>query len=85
MAMGMRLLHLDRPAALGLQVPRAHIGDTPYPLNFHGMIESYVAGLPFLRNTMIGDLLYTGLLFGGFALLERRFDGLREHPAAQPA
>ena len=62
-----------------------HIGDTPYPLNFNGMIESYVAGLPFLRNTVIGDLLYTVLLFGGFALLERRFDGLREHPAAQPA
>jgi hypothetical protein len=62
-----------------------HIGDTPYPLNFQGMIESYVAGLPFLRNTLTGDLLYTALLFGGFALLERRFDSLREHPAAQPA
>jgi hypothetical protein len=62
-----------------------HIGDTPYPLNFQGMIESYVAALPFFRNTVLGDLLYTGLLFGGFALLERRFDSLKELPAAQPA
>jgi hypothetical protein len=62
-----------------------HIGDTPYPLNVHGMVESYVAALPFFRNTLIGDLLYTALLFGGFALLESRFVMLRESPLPQAA
>jgi hypothetical protein len=62
-----------------------HIGNTPYPLNFNGMIESYVAALPFFRNTVIGDLLYTALLFGGFALLETRFAALKEHRVPQAA
>jgi hypothetical protein len=56
-----------------------------YPQTFAGMIASYVAAIPFFANTVAGDLFYTALLFGGFALLERRFDGLREHPAAQAA
>jgi hypothetical protein len=56
-----------------------------YPQTFAGMMASYVAAIPFFANTITGDLFYTALLFGGFALLERRFDGLREHPAAQAA
>jgi uncharacterized protein DUF6580 len=32
----------------------------------------YAAALPFFRNTLLGDALYTAALFGGFALLERR-------------
>jgi hypothetical protein len=54
-----------------------------YPATFAGIMTSYVAAIPFFANTVAGDLFYTALLFGGFALLERRFDGLREHPAAQ--
>jgi len=56
-----------------------------YPQTFAGMMASYVAAIPFFANTVAGDLFYTALLFGGFALLERRFDGLREHTAAQAA
>ncbi len=33
---------------------------------------------PVFLDTVQGDLLYTALLFGGFALLERRFAALRE-------
>jgi hypothetical protein len=62
-----------------------HIHGGLYPMTSDGMIASYVAAIPFFRNTVVGDLLYTAILFGGFALLEHRFDGLREHPAAQPA
>jgi hypothetical protein len=32
---------------------------------------------------MMGDLLYTAVLFGGFALLERQFPALRTE-AAEP-
>lgn len=33
-----------------------------------GLLASYTAGLPFFRNTLLGDLFFTGLLFGSYAL-----------------
>jgi len=55
-----------------------------YSMNGTGLIECYLAGVPFLRNGLFGDLFYSGMLFGGLALLERRFSFLRE-PAPVPA
>jgi Family of unknown function (DUF6580) len=49
-----------------------------YPADFEGLIACYTAALPFFTNTVMGDLFYTALLFGGFALLESRFSILRE-------
>lgn len=49
-----------------------------YPKNVTGLMECYVAGLPFLRNGLLGDLFYAGILFGGWALAERKFTSLRE-------
>lgn len=49
-----------------------------YPKNAAGLLACYVAGLPFFRNGLLGDLFYAGLLFGGLALAERRFTSLRE-------
>jgi len=48
-----------------------------YPKTVAGLAASYVAGIPFFRNTLIGDLFYTALMFGGLHLLERRFAPLR--------
>jgi hypothetical protein len=57
-----------------------------YPKTAAGLAASYVAGIPFFRNTLLGDLAYTALMFGGFALLERRFASLRSPaPAPLPA
>lgn len=56
-----------------------------YPQGFGGIVASYIAGIPFFWNTLIGDLFFTAVLFGGFALLERQFDVLRDRPAAQAA
>ena len=53
-----------------------------YPKTLTGLAECYAAALPFFRNSLAGDLLYSGLLFGLFALLERRFASLK--PARQP-
>jgi len=53
-----------------------------YPLTWTGLVDCYVAALPFFRNSLEGDLLYTLILFGGFALLESRFAALREPRAA---
>jgi hypothetical protein len=49
-----------------------------YPRTGAGLVACYVAALPFFGNTVAGDLFYALLLFGGFALLERRFTALRQ-------
>jgi len=48
-----------------------------YPRTLAGLGECFTAALPFLRNSLIGDLAYVGLMFGGLALLEQRFVILR--------
>lgn len=39
-----------------------------YEKTVTGLIQSYVMGLPFFRNMVIGDLFFTGLLFGSYFL-----------------
>lgn len=56
-------------------VPNPTLGN--YPHNWTGIIASYVAGLEFLKNQLLGDLFFSGVLFGGFYLLQRRFEVLR--------
>jgi uncharacterized protein DUF6580 len=48
-----------------------------YPLTAAGLVACYVAAIPFFQNTLAGDLFYSGLLFGSFALLERTIPALR--------
>ena len=43
-----------------------------YPLTWEGLVACYAAAIPFFGSTLAGDLFYTGLLFGAFALAERR-------------
>lgn len=47
-----------------------------YARSTDGLLASYIAGLPFFRNTLLSDLFYSGALFGLTALatvLARRF------------
>jgi hypothetical protein len=44
-----------------------------YAHTFEGLVQCYTMGLPFFRNTFIGDLVYTTMFFGGFALARRSF------------
>ncbi len=39
-----------------------------YTKNFAGLLESYTLALPFFRNSLIGDFLYTGIFFGAYEL-----------------
>jgi len=48
-----------------------------YPLTSAGLAACFVAAIPFFQNTVAGDLFYTVLLFGGFALLERAVPAVR--------
>jgi hypothetical protein len=44
---------------------------TMYPHTRAGLTQCYIAALPFLEKTMLGDLIWTGVLFGGFWLVQR--------------
>lgn len=52
-----------------------------YPHTLAGLGECYVAGLPFFSHTMLGDLLFCGLLFGAYHLAAKTL----EAPAIQSA
>jgi hypothetical protein len=43
-----------------------------YPHNLTGLGEAYVAGLPFFRNSLAGDLFFSSVLFGVFYILNSR-------------
>lgn len=54
-----------------------------YALTLEGQITSYIAALPFLWNTLVGDLFYTALLFGGLTFTERKTSLLGSNCAAR--
>ncbi len=51
---------------------------TMYPHSFAGLVACYIAGWPFYEyGSLPGTLLWSALLFGGFAVLSRRWPTLR--------
>lgn len=42
-----------------------------YSRGLDGLLESYLMGLPFYQWTVLGDLFYTGVFFGGYELAMR--------------
>ena len=55
-------------------------GGTMYPKNFGGLITCYVAGVPFIHNTIISDVLFTTVLFGTYYLLQVEYSSLKIKP-----
>lgn len=52
-----------------------------YPRTLEGLLTCYTAAIPFFPNTLLGDALYSTVLFGGFAFGERLLPVLREPPS----
>jgi len=52
------------------------VGTSLYPHTVHGLTACYIAAIPFLRNGLLGDLFYGGLLFGAFYLAQLKFPTL---------
>jgi hypothetical protein len=50
---------------------------TMYPKDFSGLMTCYTAGIPFFKNTILGDFVYAGILFGAFELAKRYVPTLR--------
>lgn len=42
-----------------------------YPHSWSGLISCFTLALPFFRNTLLGDFIYTGLFFGSYELILR--------------
>src|SRR3989339_767058 len=40
-----------------------------YTLSFAGLMQCYAMAIPFFKNTLLGDLFYTGVLVGSFEAL----------------
>lgn len=55
-----------------------------YPRVWASLVDCFVAAIPFFRNTLLSDLLYSALLFGGLALAEKRWPAFAE-AAPNPA
>jgi hypothetical protein len=45
----------------------------PYSPGFPGLLQAYIAGLPFFLNGIMGDLFFNGLFFGAFYLITNRW------------
>ncbi len=58
-------------AWLSLSLPLSETEPATYSRTLSGLINCYVAGVPFFKGTFVGDVVYSVALFGGFALLER--------------
>jgi hypothetical protein len=48
-----------------------------YPKNFSGLLACYTAAIPFFKNTLIGNLVYSGVLFGAFELAQYKLPVLK--------
>lgn len=55
-----------------------------YPHSVDGLISCFVLALPCFQNTLAGDAVFTGLLFGALAITEWQLPLVRE-PDLQPA
>jgi hypothetical protein len=42
-----------------------------YARDLSGLWQSYVMGIPFFRNTLLGDLFYTGAFFASYELIKK--------------
>jgi len=47
-----------------------------YPPTFSGLVSCYIAAIPFVRNTLAGDVVYVTLLFGLTEMAVRRIPAL---------
>jgi hypothetical protein len=51
--------------------------DPFYAKTVSGLFQSYIRAIPFFRNTLLGDLFYSGLLFGSFSWAQKRLPQLQ--------
>lgn len=53
-----------------------------YPHTAAGLGAAYVAAIPFAKNMLLGNLVYSAALFGGYAVLSAKWPALRQSQLA---
>lgn len=48
-----------------------------YPKTLDGLVASYIAGIPFIKGTLMGTLFYSALMFGSFSLAQTQIPALQ--------
>ena len=48
----------------------------PYPPTFNGLMECYIMAIPYMKNMLLGNLIYGAILFGSFELAQRKYPAL---------
>jgi hypothetical protein len=48
------------------------VGWSMYPRTTAGLAECYLAGLPFYRNALLGDLIWSAIMFGSYYWITQR-------------
>jgi hypothetical protein len=51
---------------------------TLYPKTPAGLMESYFAAIPFFQNSLIGDLFFSGVMFGVYELVKHKVPALQK-------
>ena len=54
------------------------IGSGMYSKNIIGLLACYTAGIPFLQNTIISNLLFTTVLFGSYYLIQSEYSSIKD-------
>ena len=44
-----------------------------YPHTFSGLIDCYIMAIPYMKNMLLGNLIFGAILFGSFELAQRKF------------
>ena len=50
---------------------------TPLTKDWAGLLQCYVQGFPFMRNFMLGTIVYSGVMFGAFEWMQSRYPALK--------
>jgi len=49
-----------------------------YAKTAEGLMQAYVAGIPFFQNSLLGNLVYSAVIFGGYAFLQKHIAVLKQ-------
>lgn len=49
---------------------------TLYPKSPAGLLESYIAAIPFFQYSLVGDLFFVGVMFGVYELIKHKIPAL---------
>lgn len=56
-----------------------------YPPTVEGLISCYYNALPFFKNTLLGDMFYTAVIFSAYFAACKSFDAIKTRRTVMPA